>query len=196
MNPKVDAYIEKKAQPWQTPILNCLRQCILECGLNEEVKWGAPAYTHNGLVVGIGAFKKHVALWFFDGATLKDESKVLLNAQEGKTTAMRQWRFVEGDSIDEILVKAYVAEAALNMEKGIKTPKKKVEVVVPDLLQEFLDSHKEIKAYFDGLAPSHRREYAEHISEAKREETKLRRLEKVKGLLADKRTLHDKYKNC
>ena len=196
MNPKVDAYIEKKAQPWQTPILNTLRQCILDCGLKEEVKWGGPAYTHNGIVVGIGAFKNHVALWFFEGATLKDESKVLLNAQEGKTTAMRQWRFVEGDSIDQKLVKAYVSEAALNMEKGIKTPKKKVVVVVPELLQQFLDSNKDIKAYFDGLAPSHRREYAQHIAEAKREETKLRRLEKVKQLLKEKRTLHDKYKNC
>ena len=196
MNPKVDAYIENKAQPWQEPVLRTLRKCILECGLNEEVKWGAPAYTHHGLVVGIGAFKKHVALWFFEGATLKDEAKVLLNAQEGKTTAMRQWRFVEGDEVDEALLRSYVSEAALNMEKGIKTPKKKIEVVVPEMLQEFLDTNAEIKAYFDSLAPSHRREYSEHISEAKREETKLRRLEKVKGLLADKRTLHDKYKNC
>ena len=196
MNPKVDAYIEKKALPWQTPMLSTLRNCILHCGLNEEVKWGVPAYTHHGLVVGIGAFKKHVALWFFEGATLKDEGKVLLNAQEGKTAAMRQWRFIEGDEIDEKLVEEYVSEAALNMEKGIKTPKKKIEVVIPELLQNMLDANVEISAYFNSLAPSHRREYAEHISEAKREETKLRRLEKVKGLLSEGRTLHDKYKNC
>ncbi|MFT5920000.1 MAG: hypothetical protein ACI9FU_001815, partial [Granulosicoccus sp.] len=60
MNPKVDAYIEKKAQPWQEPILKSLRQSILGCGLTEEIKWGGPAYTHHGNVVGIGAFKKHV----------------------------------------------------------------------------------------------------------------------------------------
>lgn len=196
MNPKVDEYIVKKAQPWQVPLLSTLRKSILECGLKEEIKWGGPAYTHHGNVVGIGAFKKHLALWFFEGATLKDEAKMLLNAQEGKTSALRQWRIVEGDEIDTDLLKSYVSEAALNMEKGIKTPKKKIEVVVPDLLQEALNADQNIKSYFDSLAPSHRREFSEHISEAKREETKLRRLEKVVGLHSEKRTLHDKYKNC
>jgi uncharacterized protein YdeI (YjbR/CyaY-like superfamily) len=196
MNPKVDAYIEKKGQPWQEPILKSLRQSILGCGLTEEIKWGGPAYTHHGNVVGIGAFKKHVALWFFEGETLKDEQKVLMNAQEEKTSGMRQWPFEEGDTVNQELVGAYVSEAALNMEKGVKAPKKKIEVVVPDLLQDALDGDSKIKTYFDSLAPSHRRGFAEHISEAKREETKLRRLEKVVGLLSENKTLHDKYKNC
>lgn len=198
MNPKVDEYIEKKAQDWQRPILNELRKCILECGLKEEIKWGSPVYTHHGNVVGFSAFKNHCGLWFFEGATLKDVSKVLLNAQEGKTTAMRQWRFVEEDSVDKKLVKSCVSEAALNMEKGIKTKKKgtTIKVVVPPLLQEFLDSDPEVKAYFNSLAPSHRRDFSEHISEAKQETTKLRRSEKVKTLLLEKKGLHDKYKNC
>jgi len=180
MNPKVDEYLESKAQDWQRPILAGLRKCILDCGLSEEVKWGAPVYVHHGNVVGLGAFKNHIALWFFEGGTLKDASKVLMNAQQGKTVAMRQWRFVAGDAVNEKLVKAYVTEAALNMERGIKTRKSaaKVEVVVPALLQEFLHADPEVKAYIDGLAPSHRRDFSDHISNAKQETTKLRRLEK------------------
>lgn len=196
MNPKVDEYIAKKAQDWQRPILDQLRTCILDCGLNEEVKWGAPTYTHHGNVVGFSAFKNHCGLWFFEGALLADKAKVLLNAQEGKTQALRQWRFVKGDSVNEKLVKEYVAEAALNMEKGVKTEKKKIEVVVPKLFQNALDAEPEVKKIFDSMAPSHRREYSEHISSAKQEATQLRRLEKCMTLLREGKGLHDKYKNC
>lgn len=76
MNPKVDEYLESKAQDWQRPILAGLRKCILDCGLSEEVKWGAPVYVHHGNVVGLGAFKNHIALWFFEGGTLKDASAI------------------------------------------------------------------------------------------------------------------------
>lgn len=196
MNPKVDAYIDKKANDWQRPILETLRKCILDCGLKEEVKWGAPTYTHHGNVVGFSAFKNHCGLWFFEGATLKDNSKVLLNAQEGKTQALRQWRFVEGDSVNEELVKEYVREAALNMEKGIKTAKKKVEIVVPEVLKEALDAEPAAKALFEKLAPSKRRDYAEHIAGAKQEATKFRRLEKSLELIRQGKGLHDKYNNC
>ena len=196
MNPKVDEYLDKKANEWQRPILDVIRQCILDCGLKEEIKWGIPSYSHHGNVLGFAAFKTHCGIWFHDGAMLKDIAKVLINAQEGKTSGMRQWRFEEGDKVDEDLLKEYVSEAALNMEKGIKTPKKKIEVVVPDLLQNALKAEPNVLEFFNSMAPSHRREYSEHISEAKQEATKLRRLDKVMGLLREGKGLHDKYKNC
>ncbi len=196
MNPKVDEYLDNKVNDWQRPILSTIRRCILECGLTEEIKWGIPSYNHHGNVVGFAAFKNHCGLWFHEGAMLKDKDKVLINAQDGKTSALRQWRFVEGDKVDEKLLKAYVSEAALNMEKGIKTPKKKIEVVVPELLQNAMEAEPAVLEYFNSLAPSHRREYAEHISEAKQEATKLRRLEKSMSLMREKKGLHDKYKNC
>lgn len=195
MNPKVDAYLDKKANEWQRPILDALRRCILECGLKEEIKWGAPTYTHHGNVVGLSAFKNHCGLWFFEGATLTDQRSVLMAAQDS-TKALRHWRFVEGDSVNEELVKQYVQEAALNMEKGVKSPKKKIEVVVPKLLQDALDAEPKVKEIYDSMAPSHRREYANHISEAKQEATKLRRLEKCMTMLREGKGLHDKYKNC
>jgi uncharacterized protein YdeI (YjbR/CyaY-like superfamily) len=196
MNPKVDEYLDKKVNEWQRPILETIRKCILECGLTEEIKWGIPSYNHHGNVVGFAAFKNHCGLWFHEGVLLKDEANVLMNAQEGKTTAMRQWRFEEGDSVDEKRLKEYVSEAALNMEKGIKTPKKKVEVVVPELLLKALEAEPKAKKLFDSLAPSKRRDYAEHISGAKQEATQLRRLEKSMALIREGKGLHDKYANC
>lgn len=196
MNPKVDKYIDQKANEWQRPILIQLRQCLLECGLKEEIKWGAPTYTNHGNVAAFSAFKNHCGIWFFEGATLKDKSKVLINAQEGRTQALRQWRFLEGDKVDEKLVMEYIREAALNMEMGIKTVKKKIEVVVPEMLQSALESEPKLLEFFNSMAPSHRREYSEYISQAKQESTQLRRLEKVMEMLREKKGLHDKYKDC
>ncbi|MEL7473318.1 MAG: YdeI/OmpD-associated family protein, partial [Planctomycetota bacterium] len=44
--------------------------------------------------------------------------------------------------------------------------------------------------------PGKQRQYNEHVSEAKREETKLKRVEKIKPMILEGVGLHDKYKNC
>ncbi|MBK7633096.1 MAG: hypothetical protein IPJ13_01585 [Saprospiraceae bacterium] len=44
-------------------------------------------------MVGLAAFKSYTGIWFFQGGLLDDKQQFLMNAQEGKTKAMRQWRF-------------------------------------------------------------------------------------------------------
>lgn len=191
---KVDEIIAKSAD-WAQPILRELRSIVLDCGLQEAVKWGAPTYIHHGNVVGLVALKNYVSLWFYEGAQLSDPDKVLIASSE-KTKALRQWRFTDVKEIDRKKVKQYVNEAALNMEKGIKTPKPKVKVPpVPDLLKKALAKEPRLQTFFDGLAPSHRREYIQFIDEAKREETKLRRLEKSLNLMRAGKDLMSKYRN-
>jgi hypothetical protein len=56
-------------------------------------------------------------------------------------------------------------------------------VDVPSELQEYLDSNKKAKEFFDSLSYTNRKEYARWIAEAKKEETKLSRLEKAKQML-------------
>ena len=76
------------------PILSFLRDIILQTQLEEHMKWGVPTYSFQGKnLVGIAAFKNHVSLWFHQGALLQDEQHKLMNAQEGVTKALRQWRF-------------------------------------------------------------------------------------------------------
>ena len=80
----VDDFI-KNAEQYQ-PELERLREILNSTKLEEDVKWGMPVYTYNGKnVVGIGGFKSYFGLWFFEGASLKDDANVLMNAQPGKT---------------------------------------------------------------------------------------------------------------
>ena len=82
---------------------------------------GAPCYTLNGkMIVGLGAFKSYVALWFYQGALLADTEGVLINAQEGKTKALRQWRFDSKRAIAARKIKAYVREAISLQEQALE----------------------------------------------------------------------------
>ncbi len=194
---KVTAYIEKKAE-WKTE-LEKLRSTVLSCNLEETIKWGSPVYMSNGKnILGLSAFKNYVGLWFFQGGTLKDTHKVLMNAQEGKTQAMRQWRFATLEEINEDLIKAYIKEAVENQEKGniIKPKKNTKPLVIHPLLQKELDTNAAFLEKFESFSLSKRREYAEHISSAKREATQKSRLEKIIPMVLSGVGLHDKYKNC
>ena len=190
---KVDEIISKSPE-WAQEILNELREIILNYGLQETVKWGAPVYTHHGNVVGIVALKNYVSLWFYEGSQLSDPDKVLIASGEN-TQALRQWRFTSAKEIPSKKVTAYVNEAALNSEKGIKTQKKKVEIpVVPDILNDAFKKEPAVKAFFDGLAPSYQRDFVVFITEAKREETRLKRLQKSLELMREGKDLNSKYK--
>ncbi len=106
----VDNYISNNTL-WPDE-LRRLREILLSTGLTEEVKWGAPCYTHEGKnIVGIGAFKSYFGLWFFKGAALKDEQGVLINGQPGKTKDLRQWRMTSPGDIKPSVIKRYVKEA-------------------------------------------------------------------------------------
>lgn len=194
MDPRVDAYLEKVDEGWKRDCLIALRQVILSCGLKEDVKWGAPVYTHHGNVAGIREFKEHVALWFFEGAMLSDPLQVLMASAES-TQAMRQWRFRKGDKVPVENIREYVAEAASNMEKGVRTPTKGPRpLVIPDELTALLDAEPLLRATFDGFGLGRRRELAEYLAEAKRPETRKARVEKIRQLLLEKRGLNDQYR--
>jgi uncharacterized protein YdeI (YjbR/CyaY-like superfamily) len=195
MNEKVTSYIEKKSN-W-TQELQQLRSILLELPVEETVKWGAPCYTSEGKnIVGLMAFKNHFGLWFTQGALLNDKHNVLINAQEGKTSAMRQWRFTSVEEIDAELIKKYVSEAIKNLQEGKQIKPKKKPLVIPELLQKKLDSDSELKVSFEALTLGKKRDYADHISDAKRETTKQSRLEKIIPMIKQGIGLYDKYKNC
>ena len=89
-----------------------LREILNSTQLEETIKWGAPCYTFAGKnVVGIGAFQSYFGLWFFQGALIDDQNNVLINAGEGKTKAMRQWRMTSAKEIKPQAIKSYVNAA-------------------------------------------------------------------------------------
>jgi len=176
--------------------LEMLRRILLDTEMEETIKWGVPTYTiNNKNVAAIGAFKSYAGLWFFQGALLNDPHHLLINAQEGKTVALRQMRFQSVNEIDESVVKSYVNDAIANQKAGreIIPPKKKPIVIPYELKQAMLDDEG-LKISFESYSHSHKREFAEYIGEAKRAETRQKRLEKIIPMIKEKASLNDKYR--
>jgi len=192
MKSTVESYIAKHPV-WQE-LLNALRALLMETDLEETIKWGIPVYGYGSKnVVGIYAGKTYAGLWFYHGALLKDAAGKLVNAQEGKTQAMRHWRFTSMAELDTKLVKKYLHEAIENQKNGREVVIEKKELSVPDLLKQEFDKNKELAAAFANFSPSKQLDFAEHISEAKREKTKLKRLEKILPMILSGTGLNDRY---
>lgn len=196
MQKTVSDYIVKHSE-WQQELI-LLKDLVLSQPLEETIKWGAPVYTFKGKnIVGLGAFKSYVGLWFFQGALLKDKEQKLVNAQEGKTQAMRQWRF---NSLSEIeanssLITDYVKEAVANQKAGKEIkPKAGKPLEIPLELQEVFHKDTELKEAFEALNLTRKRDFAEYITLAKRAETKQSRLEKIIPMIRQGIGLNDKYK--
>ena len=190
----VDEYIET-AERWQDELV-VLRKILRSTELSEEVKWGAPCYTfQNSNVVSIGAFKSYFGLWFHQGALLKDKRGVLINAQEGTTRALRQWRMNSATDIRAGAIKSYVVEAIQLVKAGSKiAPRKSKPLLVPPELQGALARNSSARKSFDAMRPGLRREYADYVAAAKRDETKQRRIDKIMPMIAAGKGLNDKYR--
>lgn len=188
----VDDYIRKHHT--REAELRKLREIILALPFKECIKWGMPTYTIAGKnVISIGSFKNWSCIWFHQGRFLRDHSKVLENAQEGKTKGMRQWRFSAVEDIDAHLVKFYLKESIENQIAGkeIKPAKKaSKKIQPPDLLVDYLSKHLDHLKTFQTYTTSQQNEFSTYIITAKRQKTKLDRLEKIKNLLENKKTLN------
>lgn len=181
---------------WETE-LEILKTIISKTELVETNKWGGCVYVlDNKNIVGIGGFKNFFTLWFFNGAYLKDEKKHLVNANEGVTKSLRQWRFTSKDEINEEEILSYIREAINNEKEGkiIKPKKEKETIIIPELLQKELNSNLQMKDAFFKFSPYKQKEFIEYIETAKREETKLSRIEKIKPMILDGIGLNDKYR--
>ena len=178
--------------------LSILRKIISSTELEETLKWSAPVYTLNGKnVLGLGAFKNHFGIWFFNGVFLKDEKKLLVNAQE-KTKALRQMRFESIKEINENAVLDYIKEAINNQKLGkeLKPEKKVKSLLISKELKEVFKQNSELNEAFNNLTAYKQKEYVEYIDTAKREATKQSRLEKIIPIILKGAGLNDKYKNC
>jgi uncharacterized protein YdeI (YjbR/CyaY-like superfamily) len=174
-DPRVDAYIAKVA-PFAQPILAEIRERVHEGfpEIAEEIKWGAPAFVHHGIVANMAAFKAHCAFGFWNAA---------IAATGKEKEAMGSYGRIE--SIRDLPPKrdflALVKKAALANERGEKPKRvpKHEPKPMPKMPADFaaaLAKSPKAKATFEAFSPSHRREYLEWITEAKREETRASRL--------------------
>lgn len=175
--------------------IEIIKSILNKTELIETTKWGGIVYTiNNKNVIGIGAFKNYFALWFYNGVFLKDELNVLVNANEGVTKALRQWRFTSKKEINEKHILAYINEAIANEKEGKSIKPTKKSRIVCEFLDTELESDKELSIAFEKFTSSKQNEFLEYIETAKQEKTKLARFEKIKPMILNNIGLNDKYR--
>lgn len=202
--PEVDAYIAKSAE-FARPILKKIRAVFHKaCPQAEEaMKWSCPAFMYHGMLGGMAAFKSHATwgLW----RSQEHSDPLGLFGEKNSGTFNSKLTSVKDLPPDKVLI-AYIKEAMkLNedFEAGErKGPKKKVErkdpnsVKVPADLMTAMKKNKKALAVYEGFAYSHRKEYVEWITEAKREETRKQRIATAIQWMAQGKSRHWKYANC
>lgn len=191
----VASYIDSLAYGKDEVML--LRSIILETGLDEGIRWGTPTYFYKGkMVVSISVFKSYFGLWFHKGVLMADPLHVLMAGKENQTQTMRQWRFQNINEVHSESIKSYILEAIAVEEKGLKIPKippKQIEI--PSILEKSVHQNSELGLAWDKLSMSCKREYAEYISSAKKEETQQSRMQKIIPMILSAKGLNDKYKS-
>ncbi|MEO6035029.1 MAG: YdeI/OmpD-associated family protein [Verrucomicrobiota bacterium] len=198
---RVDTYIAGSAE-FAQPILRRLRKLVhAACpDVEEAIKWQFPTFSHKGMLCSMAAFKAHCTFGFWkhnlmvgkDSASLQkaDEAMGLL----GRITSL-------SDLPPDELLLSHISKAVRLNELGIKVPRtikprQKVKLIIPPLLMGALKKDKKAAKNFENLSPSHQREYVEWISEAKREETRAKRLATTLAWLSEGKSLNWKYAKC
>ncbi len=176
--------------------LEVLRNTLLSTDLAETIKWGMPCYTYEGKnIVGVCGFKSYFGLWFHQGVFLSDPQKVLINAQSGKTKALRQWRMTSLEDIKTPTILAYIEESIEHSQAGKRSPKALPrQLVIPEKLNFALENDPILQKAFNNFRTAQKCDFADYISSAKQSETQQRRLEKIIPLIHDGIGLNDKYR--
>lgn len=190
----VAAYLSRHDQ-WAKQLAP-LRAICASRDMQETIKWGAPTYCMDGShIVSLAAFKQYCGLWFHQGALLSDPAGVLVNAQTGKTRAMRQWRLTADEEVDQTLVNQYLDEAIKNHHDGrVIKPQPANQTPVPPELAALLRCDEILRENFARMTTGQRREFNQHIQDAKGADTRQRRLDKIIPMIHQGIGLNDKYR--
>jgi uncharacterized protein YdeI (YjbR/CyaY-like superfamily) len=194
-DPRIDAYIAKSAE-FAKPILKHLRK-VVHAGCPEVVetlKWSMPHFDHKGVMCGMAAFKEHCAFGFWKADLIMPKEKQTEKSGMGSFGSIKSL----ADLPSEKTLIGYVRKAAALNEAGIKAPgrtqpKKRAPIPVPDYFAAALKKNAKARKTFESFPPSHRREYLEWITEAKREETRNERMATSIKWLAEGKSRHWKY---
>jgi uncharacterized protein YdeI (YjbR/CyaY-like superfamily) len=189
---EITAYIAALDEPARS-VCTKLRAIILKAvpGIREDWKWG-PNYNDDGMVCGIGGFKKHAVLHFFNGKEMKDKHKLFNFGKDNDFS--RSIKFNGVKEINDKYIAEYVKESAAINKAGFKRTKQTKEVTVPDDLYKALRKKPAAIKFFDSLANGYKNEFIELVESAKRQETRDQRIQKVVALCTDGVKLNDKYK--
>jgi uncharacterized protein YdeI (YjbR/CyaY-like superfamily) len=195
-DPRIDAYIERAA-PFARPILAHVRELVHEAcpDVEETMKWSMPTFMHAGAILcGMAAFKQHASFGYWKHALVVGEGEPRDGmGSYGKMTSVE-------DLPPKKTLLAHIRKAMKLNEDGVKSPVRKAAPKpppeTPDDLLAALRKNKAAKATFDAFPPGCKREYIDWIVEAKREETRAKRLAQAVEWIAEGKRRNWKYENC
>ena len=197
-DPRIDTYIAK-ARPFAQPILSRARAAVhAHCPDAEEtLKWSSPAFLYKGKIMcNMAAFKEHAMFGFWHGELVTGGTGLGAMGSFGRLRS-------SDDLPEEDILAPMFAKAIQLIDDGVKPPhvegrgkhpKPAIEMV--PAFQSALDANSSAKAMFDGFSPSQRREYLDWIVDAKRNETRDRRIAQAIEWLAEGKKRNWKYENC
>ena len=195
-DPRIDAYIARQAE-FARPILDHLRAAIhAACPEAEEtLKWGMPTFMYKGEILAtMAAFKEHATFGFWRGSEVLGEAEQKLDAM-GQFGRLRSIADLPGPD----MLKALIAKAMALTDSGVKPVRNKSskgDFSVPEDLKSALEANPAASACFAGFPPSCRREYVDWVTEAKRPETRAKRIGQAVEWIAEGKKRNWKYENC
>lgn len=194
-DPRIDAYIAKSAE-FARPILEKLRAIVHEAcpQVEETLKWGMPTFLYaGGILCGMAAFKQHASFGFWKHALVVGEGV----PRDGMGSFGKMTRLADIPPKKQLL--PLIRKAMKLNEDGVKSagPRKQAAPrPAPELPADFMAAVKKQRkalATFEAFSPSHRREYVEWVTGAKREETRQRRIAQSVEWLAEGKPRNWKY---
>jgi uncharacterized protein YdeI (YjbR/CyaY-like superfamily) len=176
-NPRVDAFLSR-AKSWRGEIQK-LRSILLDCELDEDLKWGKPCFSFEGANVAIiQPFKEQCSLMFFKGALLQD-THGLLRSQGPNTQSAMRLEFTSEAQVTKTVVKYYLKQAIAVEKAGLSVEfKAKRELELPEELTQILKRDRKLAKAFYALTPGRQRAYVLHFTGAKQSLTRIARIEK------------------
>lgn len=204
-SPKVDAYCAK-VQPFAQPILEHLRELVHKAcpEVEETIKWSRPFFEYRGAILcNMSAFKEHCSFGFWGeeiGAVLR-EAAVL--KEDGMGSLGRITSVADLPSDKQML--GWIRQAAAFVDSGQytspiaarhKVVKAKPSLHTPVEFKTALQRNKKAAGVFAAFSPSSKREYVEWIAEAKRQETRDKRIATAVEWIAEGKQRNWKYQNC
>lgn len=196
-DPRIDAYIARQAD-FARPILEHLRSAVhAACPEAEEtMKWSMPHFLYKGqMLAGMAAFKAHATFGFWRGKEVLGETGAERDAmgQFGRLTSVDD--LPSDDTLQALIRKAMaLADSGARPARPKAAPKPEPET--PPELAAALSANPAAKAAFEAFPPSGRREYVEWVVEAKRPETRAKRIAQAVEWMAEGKRRHWKYENC
>ncbi len=197
-DPRVDDYIARSAE-FARPILSHLRKVVhAGCPEAEEtLKWSSPAFMYKGILCGMAAFKKHCVFGFWKEALLRDR---LEGAAGSRGKAMGQFGRLTAvsDLPDDRTLLSLIREAVGLNDQGIKPPnrsrpKGSRKLKVPRYFLDALRRNRKAFSTFEKFTYTNKKDYVEWVTEAKREQTRRRRLDTAVAWMAEGKIRNWKY---